>query len=78
MKLIGAVSFGRKRPLMPKPKRSTGPITVGDRVHLLGRKGRGIVRTINDIGWCRVEWDSDAPGPHIVDARELTKGSEDA
>jgi len=63
---------------MAKPKRSSCPIAVGDRVRLLGRKGLGVVRTINDIGWCRVEWDSDAPGPHIVDARELTKESEDA
>lgn len=55
---------------MKKPKQNIKPV-VGDRVKLRGREPYGIIERINDMDWTFIKWESNPPGPKIVDIREV-------
>lgn len=52
---------------MKKAKKTTP--SVGNRVSLRGRGSIGVLKSCNDLNWCRVSWDS--TGPKLCHLLEL-------
>lgn len=46
---------------------------VGERVIWRGRGAAGVLRSVDDRGWARVEWDQGTTAPKLVHHHELAK-----